>query len=215
MRPRSAIAPSFAALALGACIVRSGPAPTSASPAPAASAPAPAAPTPANRPAAMTIAGRLAEARPQDPPPFVSTPEPRERPVEHPRGAALGVPKEMHESHLEGLSIWHDERGSGWHLRTSTRGEPRRFGGRVWLSEGSFADVRPSRTEWSDRLRATGRAIEFDFRTQGGVDGFEFRVTGARCVHFALSMDGRDDVEHVYIGAQGAHPARHAFTLCP
>jgi hypothetical protein len=123
--------------------------------------------------------------------------------------------KDLRDAPADGLWIWHDERGSEWHLRTSTHGPSHRFNGRVWLSEGSFAGVRPSRTEWNDRLRATGRAIEFDFHTQNGVDGFEFRATGARCIHFALSMDGRQGTDSIHIGARGAHPKEHVFTLCP
>jgi hypothetical protein len=125
------------------------------------------------------------------------------------------MPKDLRDSGLDGVWVWHDERGNEWHLRTSTHGPAHRFNGRVWLGEGSFAGVRPSRTEWSDRLRATGKAIEFDFRMQNGGDGFEFRVGGARCVHFALFIDGRSDTDSIHIGASGAHPKEHAFTLCP
>jgi hypothetical protein len=179
---------------------------------PAAAAPATASPAAAVAPSSGTTP--TAGARAQDPP-FVSTPEPRERPADQPRGSALGMPKALHDAREEGLWIWHDERGSEWHLRTGARSNGRHFSGRLWLGEGTFADVRPNRTEWSDRLRATGRAIEFDFRTQGSPDGFEFRVSGARCVHFSLSMDGRNDTSGIYIGASGSHPSRHTFTLCP
>jgi hypothetical protein len=125
------------------------------------------------------------------------------------------MPGELHHARGDGLWIWHEERGSEWHVRTSTHAQARRFSGRVWLAEGAFADVRPNRTEWSDRLRASARAIEFDFHTQGGVDGFEFRVNDARCVHFALFIDGRAEPEDVHIGAGGSRPSRHVFTLCP
>jgi hypothetical protein len=206
------------ALAAPACTVTSrSSAPRSSPMSSAAAAPAPVASVPAGSPAGaappMTAAPSDGRAEPRDPA-FISTPEPRQRPASHPRGSALGMSKELRDSAVDGLWVWHDERGSEWHLRTSTHGPAHRFSGRVWLSEGSFAGVRPSRTEWSDRLRASGKAIEFDFRSQTGVDGFEFRATG-RCVHFALSMDGRRDTDSIHVGASGAHPREHVFTLCP
>jgi len=204
------------ALTAPACAVGArAPAAPPPAPAPASAAP-PSPPAPAGSPvpAAATPAESDARTGPRDTP-FFTTPEPREKPAAEPRGTALGMSKNLHDSPLDGLWVWHDERGSEWHLRTSTRGLAHRFNGRVWLSEGAFAGVRPSRTEWSDRLRATGRAIEFDFHTQSGVDGFEFRASGARCIHFALSMDGRYDTDSIHIGASGAHPKAHVFTLCP
>jgi hypothetical protein len=125
------------------------------------------------------------------------------------------MPRDLREARVDGLWVWHDERASDWHLRASTHGQARRYTGRVWLDEGAFADVRPSRSEWSDRLRASLRAIEFDFPTQAGADGFEFRIANARCVHFILYMDGRPAPAVIHVGAASSHPFRHTFTVCP
>jgi hypothetical protein len=59
------------------------------------------------------------------------------------------------------------------------------------------------------------RSVEFDFQTDGGIDGFDFRLAGARCVHFALFVDGRGDMGKVKVGASETHPRHHVFTLCP
>ena len=59
------------------------------------------------------------------------------------------------------------------------------------------------------------RGVEFDFETDGGIDGFDFRTIGARCVHFALFIDGRGEPDKVNLGFNEARPRHHVFTLCP
>jgi hypothetical protein len=180
------------------CVVTTGPAPSAppATATPAAAVPPPPAPAPAQ-------------------PPFQPSAEPTERPAEHPHGIARGKSPEMHPGHVETLWIWHDDNGANWHVRSTTAGHQHRFSGRLWTSEGSLADVRPTRLEWSDRVRLEGRSVEFDFHTQGGIDGFDFRTAGARCVHFAMSVDGKGEPGLVRIGASGVHPSQRVFTLCP
>jgi hypothetical protein len=85
----------------------------------------------------------------------------------------------------------------------------------VWVTEGSIVDVRPSRIEYNDRLRVGPKNVEFDFLTRGGIDGFDFGVAGASCVHFALFVDGKGDPGRVKIGGSDAHPKHHVFTACP
>ena len=71
---------------------------------------------------------------------------------------------------------------------------------------------------WHDdnaRVRASARSVEFDFHTRGGIDGFDFSVAGAPCVHFALLVDGKGDPGRVKIGGNSMHPKHHVFTACP
>jgi hypothetical protein len=111
--------------------------------------------------------------------------------------------------------VWHEDNGLGWHVRSTTHSQEHRFSGRVWVTEGSIADVHPSRIEYNDRIRISPKSVEFDFLTRGGIDGFDFGVAGARCVHFALFIDGKGDPGRVKIGGNDAHPTHHVFTACP
>ncbi len=209
---KSATAISLA-VAISGCVVRTGPA-SEPPPAPqpyAAPAPAPSpAPTPASSPPPVAVAPP-APAQPV----FVPTPEPRDRPAEHARGIARGAPRGLQPGHPEALWVWHDDDGSGWHVRSTTHSQRHRFSGRVWVADGSVANVNPSRLEFRDRLHIGPRFVEFDFETDGGIDGFDFRSIGAKCVHFALFVDGRGDPGKVKVGAGEAHPRHHVFTLCP
>jgi hypothetical protein len=90
-----------------------------------------------------------------------------------------------------------------------------RFSGRVWAPDGSIGDVHPTRLEWGDRIRLAGRNVEFDFHTDGGIDGFEFRTGGPQCVRFAFFIDGRGDPARIKIGGGELHPRHHVFALCP
>jgi hypothetical protein len=146
---------------------------------------------------------------------FTPTPEPRDRPTEHPRGTAVGAPRGLGPHHPQALWVWHDPDGTSWHLRSTTQSQRHRFSGRVWVNDGTVADVNPNRLEFRDRLRIAPRGVEFDFQTDGGVDGFDFRAVGARCVNFALFIDGRGEPDRVKIGASEARPRHHVFTLCP
>jgi hypothetical protein len=195
-------------LALSGCVVTSGPAPATT---PAAAPPPTLASTPASAPAATPVAPEPAPPQP----PFAPTPEPPERPGEHPHGMARGMPKDLQPGHPETLWVWHDDNAAQWHVRSTTQSQEHRFNGRVWVSEGSIVNVHPSRIEFNDRIRSTGRSVEFDFHTRGGIDGFDFGIAGARCVHFALYIDGRGDAGRVKIGASSAHPKHHVFSMCP
>jgi hypothetical protein len=111
--------------------------------------------------------------------------------------------------------VWHDDNGDTWHVRSTTHRQMHRFSGRVWAAQGSIVDVRPTRLEWGDRIRTTPRGAEFDFHTDGGIDGFDFRTAGPHCVHFALFVDGRGDPGRVNVGPGELHPRHHVFTICP
>jgi hypothetical protein len=145
----------------------------------------------------------------------VPTPEPRDRPADHPRGIAIGQPRALAPGHPEALWVWHDNDGASWHVRSTTHSQRHRFSGRVWVADGSIANINPSRLEFRDRLRMGPRAVEFDFETDGGIDGFDFQTVGPRCVHFALFVDGRGEPDKVKIGSNGERPRHHVFSLCP
>jgi len=193
-------------LGLSGCVVTSGPPPATSAPvaAPPSTPPPVVAPTPA------------AATEPVPPQPtFAATPEPAEKPAEHPRGFARGQPRDLQAGHPESLFVWHDDNVAQWHVRSTTHSQEHRFSGRVWVSQGSITSVHATRTEYNDRVRSSGRSVEFDFHTRGGIDGFDFSVAGAPCVHFALLVDGKGDPGRVKIGGNSMHPKHHVFTACP
>jgi len=57
--------------------------------------------------------------------------------------------------------------------------------------------------------------IKFRFDNSGcDVDGINFRIIGGNKVKFDLYMDGRRiDSSEIYIGEEGWHPGRSAFTM--
>lgn len=198
-------------VAAPACVVENTARPAPA-PAPATAETASASATaPATAPApAPTAATTTASAQTT----FEPTPEPTEQAASHPNGFGLGRPNDLKPGHPEALWIWHDAKGAGWHVRSTTASRLHRFSGRIWVTPGTIADVHPTRLEFNDRVRVQEKSIEFDFETQGGMDGFDFRLAGATCAKFALRVDGKREPGVVRIGSRGAHPHGRVFELC-
>ena len=201
--------------AISGCVIRTSSPPPAPQPY-AAPAPVPSpAPTPASYPPPPPPVAVAPPAPPPPQPVFTPTPEPRDRPADHPRGIARGAPRGLQPGHPQTLWVWHDDDGTGWHVRSTTHSQRHRFSGRVWVAEGSIANVNPTRLEFRDRLRMGPRGVEFDFETDGGIDGFDFQTVGTRCVHFALFVDGRGEPDKVKLGSSEARPRHHVFTVCP
>jgi len=111
----------------------------------------------------------------------------------------------------ESYWIWHDE--GRWHLRTTTAARLHRFHGWVEPMDGRITDVRATRLEWGDRIRAVPRGIEFDFETDGAEDGFDWRVSSG-CNRFFLEVDGAPSPDHVHLGGAGHVPVEMPFARC-
>jgi hypothetical protein len=111
----------------------------------------------------------------------------------------------------ESYWVWHDE--AGWHLRTTTARKPHHFHGWVEPVGGIITDLHATRTEWGDRIRLVPRGIEFDFETDGGEDGFDWRVSSG-CNRFDLRVDGAERPGLVHVGAEGHHPDHIPFARC-
>jgi hypothetical protein len=128
--------------------------------------------------------------------------------------SADGRPKDFKAGAADAVYLWQDARGTRWHLRTTTTGAWHRFRGYI-VAESTFTGVKPTKTEWADRVRVTDKRIGFDFFTRGGTDGFDFNVTGDKCVRFAVLVDGKPQADKVKLGAASTAPARAHFKLCP
>ncbi len=108
--------------------------------------------------------------------------------------------------------VWHGE--GGWHLRTTTAGQRHHFHGWITAIDGGIVEVRPTRVERRDLVRIARRGVEFDFETEGGEDGFDWRSSSG-CNRFELRVDGRADPRLVHLGGPGNEPAQIPFDRCP
>jgi len=175
-----------------------------------------------------TIAAQPVPPPPQRPPPEPQPSPPRQPAVTRPLpppppegqlqtlafATAYGRPQALRPGAEVGYWIWSDRRGQ-WHVRTTSLMQPHRFHGGV-VSEGALIEeVGATRLEWSDRIRASAGAIDFDFATQTDEDGFDFRVAGDRCLRFNLNIDGRPALGLGTIGAYNVHTRASYFRLCP
>ena len=107
-------------------------------------------------------------------------------------------------------------RDSIWKLRTTTGKALREFRGRVKGVQKPIGTVRPSRTEFADRIkRGTGGEVIFRFHTLGHIEGFDFRAPADACVRFDLQLDSGATAKKVHIGKASVAPKTNHFTLCP
>ena len=120
----------------------------------------------------------------------------------------------MHSGATEAIWVWHDGPAVDWHIRTTTAKHLHRFSGRVWVDKGSIVAVRKDALEGADRVREESNTVGFDFTTDGAIDGFDFRVKDAACIHLLLTIDGKPEVQRVMIGAKSEHPKAETFALC-
>ena len=130
-----------------------------------------------------------------------------------------------------GYFIWRDQ--NGFHLWTTTRGQRHIFTGTI-TTDGDRFEVRPqslengnnrhfghlfinNRHDKQDSVKVDHDrdTIRFRFDNAGSdLDGINFRVAGGSKVKFDLYMDGkRIDPSEIFIGEEGWHPGRSAFTM--
>ena len=99
-------------------------------------------------------------------------------------GAGLdpqGRPKGFHAGDSVRYAIWHDDRG--WHVRTTTAKREHVFKGHIRVEDGVFERIYSHDLEKEGRLRDWWKVgperhrVTFDFKTDRGVDGIDFRVS--------------------------------------
>jgi hypothetical protein len=217
------------------CVVHNNP-PGAAPPAAAATPAAAPAAAPAATPAATTAPTAAPAAAPEDPnaeiqadsddPPAVADPLPKQETVEPPpatpgmpeetaAGIADGKPAGLEPGAPAGFWIWKNPAGV-WKVRTTTAKKLHEFKGRVKGVQKPIGKVRPSRTEFGDRIkRGTGGEIMFRFHTKGHVDGFDFRAPKDTCIRFDLQLDTGATAKKVHIGKDKVSPKSNHFTICP
>jgi hypothetical protein len=127
-------------------------------------------------------------------------------------GMAEGRPKGLAAGAPAAFWIWRNAAGI-WKVRTTTAGKLLAFTGRAKGVQAPIGRVKPSRTEFGDRLkRGTGGEVVFRFMSKGAIDGFDFRAPAKACVRFDLQLDGG---KVVHVGKEAASPKGNHFVLCP
>jgi hypothetical protein len=209
---------SLAFVSFGACAVKEvngpPPAPTTA---PTTATAAPTDTTTAATTAPTTTTAPTATTAPTTAPTFVfvEVPEPTTAAVSIQYSVADGRPKGLKDGASEAVWIWHEEKGKFWHVRTTTKKYLHRFSGAVVGEGGPITEIKPTRLEWGDRIKASPKGIVFDFETDGHEDGFDFRVGGNHCVRFYIKVDGKEEPGKINVGKTDAHPPAWHFKLCP
>lgn len=129
-------------------------------------------------------------------------------------------PKNYSIGKVNGIWVWYDYDDGFWALRTTGGGKGSyRFVGEVAVAGGVLSGLKGIKGEPVGALGDTfvyngaKTAIRFDFRTDQGVDGFNFATSpGATALKFTLSMDGQPATKVVRVGRSGDHPATPVFT---
>jgi hypothetical protein len=131
-----------------------------------------------------------------------------------------GKPKNYSIGKVNGFWVWYEYDDGFWVLRTTGGGKgAHRFVGEVAVADGVLSGLKGIKGEASGTLgdtfvyNASKTAIRFDFRTDQGVDGFNFTTSpGSTALKFTLSMDGQPATKVVRVGRAGDHPATAVFT---
>jgi hypothetical protein len=128
-------------------------------------------------------------------------------------GVQDGKPTALAEGAAAGFWIWQSPTGV-WKFRTTTAKKLHTFRGRIKGVQSPIGKVKPSRAEMNDRIiRGSGGEVIFQFATNGGIDGFDFRA--ANCVRFDLQLDSGATAKKVNVGKDGVAPKGNHFKLCP
>jgi hypothetical protein len=130
-----------------------------------------------------------------------------------------GKPKEWDgkKDDINSFWVWYDD--GIWHFRTTGGGKgAHHFQGKIEVSGGNFVNLKGKKGEYVSKLvdryvyNAENTVIAFDFRTDEGVDGLNFKVVPATAVlKFTLAYDGKADPAHIRIGKQSDRPAAAVF----
>jgi len=132
-----------------------------------------------------------------------------------------GKPKEWDgkKDDINSFWAWYDD--GIWHFRTTGGGKgAHRFQGTIEIIGGKFENLKGKKGEYGGGLvdryvfNAEHTAIAFDFKTDEGVDGLNFKVAPATAVlKFSLSYDGKADPAHIRLGRQSDRPAAAVFAV--
>jgi hypothetical protein len=215
---------------LGACVVTTGPSRRHSGGTPPPPPPPGGAvtPPPALPPPPPGDTGDPAPPPPEPDEPVLTTPPPRlppqQPPVEEPKeppvpparlpdGVGLGRPKTFSPTAGTAFWIWTNGQGT-WRIRTTASGG-HSFHGRASALTGGIGGVRPTRTEFVDRIIRKQNSLFFKYNTLGGADGMDFNTKPESCVRFLLGIDAGGAAGRIFVGAESVQPPSDNFILCP
>lgn len=119
-------------------------------------------------------------------------------------------------------AVWHDD--DGWHLRTTTAKKQHHFRGAIHVKPGKMLSIDLVKLEGKgankDRfaIGPEGHNILFDFATDEGEDGFDFKVgPEGKEITWLLEVGEnkgglKKDKERIFVGKKGEHPDENPFT---
>jgi hypothetical protein len=166
-------------------------------------------PTARPDPAAVT----KPETRPATKPKPEPKPRPRPKPAgeEGLQGFTFGRPPSLKPGLPDAWWVYQDD--AGWHVRTTTD-DRHQMKGRVWVTTGKLASVKVTVLEKQDGVQSDAQSIDIDFDTDKVMDGVDFVLTGTKCAHFALLVDGKPEPKLIHLGASTMTPPSATFVLC-
>ena len=130
-----------------------------------------------------------------------------------------GRPKEFAPGKVNAFWLWYED--DLWHLRTTGGGVGAHdFRGVVEVLGGRLSELKGKAGEYRGKLvdrylyNAARTRIDFDFRTDQGMDGLNFAVDNpAATVRLQFALDGHEQPLHTRIGKNGDHPPRYVFVV--
>lgn len=133
---------------------------------------------------------------------------------------ALAMPNEAFQGKPDftagaalGAYVWHDSDGQHVRFTTVENKVVRQFSGKVCGKD--ITALTPVRTDVGDGIRVgpEGHCVMFDFKTNAGVDGFDFRMPDGD-IAYDVNIDGAPlPVNKIHIGSAGVSPKNNPFTL--
>lgn len=121
-----------------------------------------------------------------------------------------GRPKGMGPNAASGYYVWQDDKG--WHLRTISGSQARKFEGEITCDGGSINELKQYRDEAANWFTQQGNKIKINLNTDKNIDGLDFQVNGGSLT-FDLRVDDRSDATFVRVGSASENPSGIPFTL--
>jgi hypothetical protein len=146
-------------------------------------------------------------------PPVSEPPEARTPPAQLPGGVGMGRPKAFKADAGTAFWIWHNANGT-WRVRSTAAGN-QTFGGRAVALSGKIGGVRPTRTEFVDRVIRKDTHLYFKYASTGGIDGLDFNTQPDSCVRFQLSIGAGGAEGRIFVGENAVQPPSAHFIVCP
>lgn len=127
-----------------------------------------------------------------------------------------GKPDDFEKGKFVAFWLWNED--DTWYFRTTGGGEKvsHRFHGKIAVVGGKLIDLKGEKGEYGggnvDRYIFRKSFIEFDFKTSGGTDGLNFKVSEAATeLKFSIAIDGDAKTKHIRVGKAGDHPFEAEF----